>query len=87
MEEATIDRFAVGAFATAVSGLAAPATERLRDQRPGIGVGVEEAAAPECFARLDRGDLDIVIAVDCRTGSSRFLSVAYPEKPFSGIKC
>jgi DNA-binding transcriptional LysR family regulator len=71
MEEGTVGRFAVGAFATAVSGLVAPAIERLREQRPGIGIGVEEAEAPECFVRLDRGDLDIVIAVDYRSGPSR----------------
>ncbi len=68
MEEGSIGRFAIGAFATAVSGLIAPALVRLRDQRPGIRVLVEEVDTPECFVRLDRGDLDIVIAVEHRTG-------------------
>ena len=71
MEEGTIGRFVVGTFSTAVSGLVAPAIERLRSQRPGLRVGVEDAEAPECFGRLDRGDLDIVIAVDYRSGPSR----------------
>jgi DNA-binding transcriptional LysR family regulator len=71
MEQGTIGRFAVGAFATAVSGLVAPAIEHLRDQCPGISIRVEEAEAPECFVRLDRGDLDMAIAVDYRSGPLR----------------
>jgi DNA-binding transcriptional LysR family regulator len=71
LEEGTLGRFVVGAFSTAVSGLVAPAIERLRHQHPGIQIGVEDAEAPECFVRLDRGDLDIVIAVDYRSGPSR----------------
>lgn len=68
MEQGAVGRFALGAFATAVSGLIAPALAQLRDQRPGIRVFVEEVEAPECFVRLDRGDLDIVIAVEHRSG-------------------
>jgi DNA-binding transcriptional LysR family regulator len=71
MEDGTIGRFVLGTFSTAVSGLVAPAIERLRNQCPGIRINVEDAEAPECFLRLDRGDLDIVIAVDYHSGPSR----------------
>jgi DNA-binding transcriptional LysR family regulator len=80
MEEGTIGRFVIGAFSTAVSGLVAPAIERLQNQRPGIRVCVEDAEAPECFVRLDRGDLDIVIAVDYRSGPSREDARYYREE-------
>jgi DNA-binding transcriptional LysR family regulator len=71
LEDGTIGRFVVGTFSTAVSGLVAPAIERMRNQCPGIRINVEDSEAPECFVRLDRGDLDIVIAVDYRSGPSR----------------
>lgn len=71
MENGALGRFAIGAFATAVSALVAPAIASLRAQRPGIGIRAQDAEAPECFVRLDRGDLDIVIAVDYRSGPPR----------------
>jgi DNA-binding transcriptional LysR family regulator len=71
MDEGTIGRFAIGAFATAVSGVVAPALLRLAAQRPGIQLSVEEIEAPECFTRLDRGDLDIAITVDYRSAPHR----------------
>jgi DNA-binding transcriptional LysR family regulator len=71
MQAGTTGRFVIGTFATAVAGLVAPAMRALRDTRPGIRLTVQDAEAPDCFAGVDRGDLDIVIAVDSRTGPSR----------------
>src|SRR5512147_3034538 len=59
-----VGRVAIGSFATAISGLVAPAMERLRRQRPRLMVGVREIDAPEAFTLLDRGDLDLVVTVD-----------------------
>jgi DNA-binding transcriptional LysR family regulator len=64
-------RVNLGAFATAIAGIVAPALERLRRERPGLVLSVMETEAPECFTRLDAGDLDLVITVDHRHGPSR----------------
>jgi len=66
-----VGRVAIGAFATAISGVIAPAVERLRRERPRLSISVQELDAPECFTRLDRGDLDLVVTVDHRNGPSR----------------
>jgi DNA-binding transcriptional LysR family regulator len=71
MEDGTIGRFLLGTFSTAVSGLVAPAIERLQNQCPGIRIDVVDAEPPGCSVLLDRGDLDIVIAVDYRSVPSR----------------
>jgi DNA-binding transcriptional LysR family regulator len=61
----------LGAFATAITGIVAPALARLRRARPGLRLTVLETEAPECFTRLDAGTLDLVITVDHRSGPSR----------------
>ncbi len=57
---------AVAGFSTAISGLIAPAMRSLAESRPGITVTAVEMEPPEVFTRLDRGELDVVIAVDHR---------------------
>jgi DNA-binding transcriptional LysR family regulator len=71
MEQGSLGLCRIGAFATAVSGLTVPAVIRLRQRTPGIRVSIEEIEAPECFTQLDRGDLELVITVDYRTGPHR----------------
>jgi len=71
MEQGLVGRVAIGAFATAISGLVAPAVLQLRDQRPRLSLWIEEIDAPECFTRLDRGDLDLVVTVDFESGPHR----------------
>ncbi len=71
MEQGALGRFAIGAFATALSGVVAPAVARLAMEQPGIRLSVEEVEAPECFTRLDRGDLDLAITVDYRSAPHR----------------
>jgi DNA-binding transcriptional LysR family regulator len=70
-EEGTVGRVAIGAFATAICGLVAPAIDRLRRDRPRLLLSIQEINAPECFTLLDRGDLDLVITVDYRSGPPR----------------
>jgi DNA-binding transcriptional LysR family regulator len=62
---------ALGAFATAIAGLVAPALARLARERPGLRLSVLETEAPECFTRLDAGALDLVITVDHSSGPGR----------------
>jgi DNA-binding transcriptional LysR family regulator len=57
---------AVAGFSTAISGLIAPAMQLLSQRRPGIAVTAVEMDPPEVFTRLDRGELDVVVAVDHR---------------------
>jgi DNA-binding transcriptional LysR family regulator len=71
LEEGTVGRVAIGAFATAISGLVASAVALVRRERPRLEVAIEEVEAPACFTRLDRGDLDLVITVDYRGGPPR----------------
>ena len=71
MEQGLVGRVAIGAFATAISGLVAPAVLQLRRQFPRLRPWIEEIDAPECFTRLDRGDLDLVITVDFESGPHR----------------
>jgi DNA-binding transcriptional LysR family regulator len=62
---------ALGAFATAIAALVAPALARLGRERPGLRLVVREIEAPACFTRLDAGDLDLVVTVDYRLGPGR----------------
>jgi DNA-binding transcriptional LysR family regulator len=64
--DGTIGTVAVAGFSTAISGLIAPAMKLLAQTRPGITVTAIEMDPPDVFTRLDRGDLDIVVAVDHR---------------------
>jgi len=64
--DGTVGTVAVAGFSTAISGLIAPVIERLAGSRPGITVSAVEMEPPDVFTRLDRGDLDIAIAVDHR---------------------
>ncbi len=53
----------VGAFATAVSGLVAPALVDLRERHPGLSLAVTEAEAPEAFRGLAARELDVVVSM------------------------
>ena len=54
----------VGAFATAIASLVAPAAEELRRDAPGLTLGVAEAEAPEAFDLLGAHGLDLVISME-----------------------
>jgi DNA-binding transcriptional LysR family regulator len=69
--EGQVGHVTIGAFATAVTCLVAPALTKLRTTHPRLDVGVLEVEAPDCFTRLDAGDLDLVIAVDYPGGPLR----------------
>jgi len=66
-----IGRVAVAGMATGISGLIAPAMRLLRTTRPGISVTAVEMEPPDVFTRLDRGELDVVVAVDFRKAPPR----------------
>lgn len=61
----------VGAFASAITGIVAPALDRLRRDAPGLRLTVREIEAPGCFRDLDTGALDLVITVDYLGGPPR----------------
>jgi DNA-binding transcriptional LysR family regulator len=61
-----IGRVSVAGFATAIGGIIAPAMRQLRTSRPGITVTAVEMEPPDIFTLLDKGELDIVVAVDYR---------------------
>ncbi|MDQ1541020.1 MAG: hypothetical protein QOH29_1746 [Actinomycetota bacterium] len=61
-----IGRVSVAGFSTGISGLIAPAMHQLRTTRPGIALTAVEMEPPDVFTRLDRGELDVVVAVDYR---------------------
>ncbi len=69
--EGHVGRVTIGAFATAITCLVSPALTKLRRTHPQLEVGVLEVEAPDCFTRLDVGDLDLVIAVDYPGGPLR----------------
>lgn len=62
-EDGQVARVSVGAFASAIVGLVAPALAELATHRPGVAVTVHEAEPPDCFIQLENGDLDIVVTV------------------------
>jgi DNA-binding transcriptional LysR family regulator len=66
--QGTAGQVGIGGFASAITALVAPALIRLRQERPRLELRVQEIQAPECFTRLDAGDLDLVIAVDYHGG-------------------
>jgi DNA-binding transcriptional LysR family regulator len=70
-DEGVVGHVAIGSFATAITGLVAPALLQVRHERPRLRLSVFEVEAPECFTRLDAGDLDIVITVDYQNGPQR----------------
>jgi DNA-binding transcriptional LysR family regulator len=70
-DEGIVGHVTIGAFATAIVGIMAPALVRLRRERPRLRLSVFETEAPECFTRLDAGDLDIAITVDYHNGPDR----------------
>jgi DNA-binding transcriptional LysR family regulator len=70
-EDGAIGTVAVGGFATGISGLIAPAMQALALSRPGIRLTAIEVEPPDAFTMLDRGDLDVVVAVDYRNAPPR----------------
>jgi DNA-binding transcriptional LysR family regulator len=68
--DGTVGRIAVGAFATAITGVVAPALVALRRRVPRVQLVIREIEAPACFTELDRGDLDVAITIDHRDAPS-----------------
>jgi DNA-binding transcriptional LysR family regulator len=67
-DEGLVRRVVIGAFATAITAILAPAVARLGGERPRLQLSLREVEAPECFSRLDSGDLDLAVTVDYQGG-------------------
>jgi DNA-binding transcriptional LysR family regulator len=50
-------------FSTGIATIGAPALARLRHERPGIDLRIDELDAPTAFARLAQREVDVVLAV------------------------
>jgi DNA-binding transcriptional LysR family regulator len=61
----------IGAFSTAIASIIAPVLTRVGGERPRLRLSLHEVEAPECFRRLDSGDLDLVVTVDYQDGPHR----------------
>lgn len=61
----------IGAFATVIANLVAPALGVLRRAGSRARVVVREVNAPESLAALDAGDLDLIVTVDYHGGPHR----------------
>lgn len=70
-DEGLVGSITVGAFASAITGLVAPALLPLHAERPHLAVSIVETDAPHCYTLLDNNELDVVITVDYRSGPTR----------------
>jgi DNA-binding transcriptional LysR family regulator len=57
-------RLQIGAFATAITSLVAPAAAALRVSSPGLDLRVTMVEAPDAFAGLGRQELDVVVSME-----------------------
>jgi DNA-binding transcriptional LysR family regulator len=75
----------VGAFATALANLLAPAIRSLRSTHPGLTVTATEVEAPECFEWLVRREVDLAISMESsgapQPGDPRFARFDLGEDP------
>ena len=74
--DGTTGQVRIGSLATGITSVVAPAIEQVRVERPGLELRVFEAEPEDVVARLDRGELDVAVAVDFpgapRRDSQRF---------------
>jgi DNA-binding transcriptional LysR family regulator len=75
----------VGAFATALANLLAPAIRALRSTHPGLRVTATETEAPDCFERLVRREIEIAVSMESsgapQPGDPRFARFELGEDP------
>jgi DNA-binding transcriptional LysR family regulator len=75
----------VGAFATALANILAPALPSLRQTHPGLHVTALESEAPDCFERLVRREIDLAISMESsgapQPGDPRFARFDLGEDP------
>jgi DNA-binding transcriptional LysR family regulator len=75
----------VGAFATALANLLAPAIRSLRDTHPALQVTGTEVEAPACFELLVRREVDLAISMESsgapQPGDPRFARFDLGEDP------
>jgi DNA-binding transcriptional LysR family regulator len=79
---AAVGELAVGAFPTAIRGLAAAALMRLRHEHPQLRVRVQEADPGDSLPQAARGELDMAIVQDWNNEP-----LALPEGLAKGLLC
>jgi DNA-binding transcriptional LysR family regulator len=70
-QDGTVGHVRIGAMATGIAALVAPAIVRLRGDRPGLTVRVSEQEPDEALDLLDSGELEIAVTVDYPGAPSR----------------
>ncbi len=82
-------RITVGAFATAIAGVLAPAIAELSDTNPEVEVRVRDAEGDASLALLLAGDIDLAVAVEYRGAppldDPRLRRVALYAEPFDAV--
>ncbi len=66
-----VSAVSLGAFASAISGIVAPASRVLREQYPRLELAIRQTQPPTCFTQLNTEELDLVITVDWRNAPHR----------------
>lgn len=61
----------VGTFATAIGAILGPAMNALRADAPRLRLHITEVDPPESVARLDTGELDVVVTIEYLGGPTR----------------
>jgi DNA-binding transcriptional LysR family regulator len=67
----SVGQVRIGALATGIAALAAPALARLRRERPGLSVRVSEHEPGAALDLLDAGEIEIAVTVDYPGAPSR----------------
>lgn len=70
-QDGTVGNVRVGSLATGITALVAPAVVRLRRERPGLTVRVDEHEPEDALDLLDAGELEIIVTVDYPGAPSR----------------
>jgi DNA-binding transcriptional LysR family regulator len=70
-QDGTVGYVRIGAMATGIAALVAPAIVRLRGDRPGLTIRVSEQEPDEALDLLDSGELEIAVTVDYPGAPSR----------------
>jgi DNA-binding transcriptional LysR family regulator len=82
-DEGRVGTVTVAAFSTAITGIVAPALQRLRETHPGLDVTVIDVMAPDCFDMLVGGELDLVVGFSAsRPHDRRIDQIPILDDPF-----
>jgi len=81
--EGTVGPVTISAFSTAITGIVAPAIERLRVTHPSLDLTIVDVAPPDCYDMLIGGELDLACDfVSTRPDDGRLETVALLDDLF-----